>query len=73
MYQIVIQNFCAYFWRVYLWEFSSARIILAGVVSDFLFSRSSTASSIVAMIFLLDSALEVLENLRPFAAGSVSN
>ena len=34
------------------------------------FLRSFTASSIVAMISLLDSLLEVIEKLRPFARRS---
>ena len=40
---------------------------LAQIVSAFSFSRSFTASSIVAMISLLGSILKVIETLRSFA------
>ena len=45
---------------------------MAQIVSASSFSRSFTASSTVAMISLLDSVLEVIEKLRPFARRSVS-
>ena len=47
-------------------EFSSVRLTLAQIMSASSFSRSFTASSIVAMISLLGSVLEVIEKLRPF-------
>ena len=48
------------------------RVTLAQVVSACSFSRSFTASSIVAMIFLLGSVFEVIEKLRPFTERFVS-
>ena len=53
-------------------EFWSVRFILAWIVSASSFSRSFTASSIVAMISLCGSVLKVIEKLRPFARRSVS-
>ena len=50
----------------------SLRFILGQVVSASSFSRSFTVSSIVAMVSLLGSVLEVIEKLRPFARRSVS-
>ena len=48
-------------------EFRSVRLILAQIVSASSFSRSSTAYSIVAMISLLGSVLQIIETLRSFA------
>ena len=53
-------------------EFWNVRLTLARIVSASSFSRSLTASSIVAMISLLENVLEVIEKLRPFARRSVS-
>ena len=52
-------------------EFGSVRLILARIVSASPFSRYFTASSIIAMISLLGSVLEIVENLRPFERRSV--
>ena len=54
-------------------EFSSVRLTLAQIVSASSFSRSFTASSIVAMVSLLGSVLEVIEKLRPFQGCHTSN
>ena len=52
-------------------EFWSVRLILARIVSASSFSRSFTASSIVAKISLVGSVLEVIEKLRSFVRRSV--
>ena len=53
-------------------EFWSGRLTLVRIVSASSFSRSFYASSTLAMISLLDSVLEVIEKLRPFARRLVS-
>ena len=53
-------------------EFWSVRLTLAWIVSASSFSRSFTASSILAMVSLLGSVLEVIEKLRPFARRPIS-
>ena len=53
-------------------EFWCVRFILKQIVSASYFSRFFTISYIVAMIYLLESALKVIENLRSFLRRSVS-
>ena len=54
-------------------EFWSIRLTLPQIVSDSSFSKSFTASSIVAIISLLGCVLEVIDNLKPFARRLVLN
>ena len=55
-------------------EYCNVRLILARIVSASSFSRSFTASSIVAMICSLGSVLEVIAKfLRPFPRRSIIN
>ena len=48
-------------------EFWSAGVILKEIVAAFLYSKFFIASSMVAMISLFDSVLEVIEKLKHFA------
>ena len=54
-------------------EFWSVTLALAQIVSASSFSRSFTASYIVATISLLPSVLEVIQKIRPFARRLVLN
>ena len=54
-------------------EFWSIRLTLAQIVPASSFSRRFTASSIVAMISLVGSILEVIEKLRHFVSRLVLN
>ena len=62
---VILSNFCAHAWN-------GNPYLNTDRVSLFLFSRSFTAYPIVTIVYLLRSALEVIENLRSFTRRSVS-